>query len=150
MDRDTFVDFRDHHFDLIKGISSTKGADYAGDVDALSNFKEAARELDVSPNTIWFVYFHKHWSAIRTFLQKGDVASEPIEGRIHDAILYLFLLLALIEDEKEGARVQRYEEGEGGPKYWTCTGLVTAGGYHPPVDNPVDTSCSTCGAGIFG
>lgn len=105
MNRAEFSHFRDGHYAQIASINDAKGHDYAGDGDALANFKEAAKQLGVSPYVIWYVYFHKHWSAIQTFLREGDVASEPIEGRVHDAILYLFLLLGLIQDsaiEEEG------------------------------------------------
>jgi hypothetical protein len=36
-----------------------------------------------------------------TFIKEGDVKSEPIEGRIHDVILYCFLLLGLIREKQE-------------------------------------------------
>jgi hypothetical protein len=98
MQREEFDRFRDEVYRGIVGLNATKGHDYAGEEDALVNFKEAADELGVSPYTIWFVYFHKHWSAIRTFLREGQVESEAIEGRIDDAILYLFLLRGLIFD----------------------------------------------------
>lgn len=98
MNRQEFGILRDAAYKQIASINDVKGHDYAGDEDALANFKEAARQLGVSPYVIWYVYFHKHWSAIQTFLKEGDVASEPIEGRIYDAILYLFLLLGLIQD----------------------------------------------------
>lgn len=98
MNRREFSILRDAAYAEIASINDVKGHDYAGDNDALANFKEAASALGVSPYTIWYVYFHKHWSAIQTFLKEGDVASEPIEGRIYDAILYLFLLLGLIQD----------------------------------------------------
>jgi hypothetical protein len=98
VNRADFTAFRDQHYRLIADINDKKGHDYAGDEDALANFKEQAREIDVSVFQVWFTYFHKHWSAVKTFVKEGDVQSEPIEGRIHDCILYLFLLLGLIED----------------------------------------------------
>ena len=116
MNRTEFAVFRDGHYATIAEINDAKGQDYAGYDDALKNFKDAAAEMGVSPYTIWFVYFHKHLSAIRTFLREGEVASEPIEGRIHDAILYLFLLLGLIHDmrELELAESRRRELAERG------------------------------------
>ena len=102
MRRDQFDEFRDRHYLEIVGINTTKGRDYAGgDEDALANFKAAAEQLGVSPYTIWAVYAHKHWSAVMSFVRAGgQVESEPIEGRLHDVILYCFLLLGLIEDAK--------------------------------------------------
>lgn len=100
MDRREFSQFRDQHYAQIAAINDTKGHDYAGDADALRNFKDAARNLGLTPFQVWGVYAGKHWEAIQTFIREGDVASEPIEGRVHDIILYGFLLLGLIEDGK--------------------------------------------------
>jgi hypothetical protein len=104
MDPKAFTEFRDQHYRAIANINDKKGHDYAGEEDALANFKEQARDIDVSVFQVWFTYFHKHWSAVKTFVKEGDVQSEPIEGRVHDCILYLFLLLGLIHDaEHPGA-----------------------------------------------
>lgn len=100
MDPVSFGAFRDSIYDGIAELNKKKGADYAGDEDALANFKEAAADIGVSPYVIWYVYFHKHLSAVKRFVEKGQVESEPIEGRIDDAILYLFLLRGLIKDEQ--------------------------------------------------
>ena len=98
MTRTEFQALMNLHYDQIIGINDTKGNDYAGEEDALRNFKEQAQEYGLSPEQVWGVFFGKHLKAIQTFVRDGDVASEPIEGRIHDAILYLFLLLGLIEE----------------------------------------------------
>lgn len=100
MRRDEFNDLRAKTVEDIFKINDTKGADYAGDEDALGNFKDAARMLGISPEQVWAVYAHKHISAIMSFCQKGQVESEPIEGRIHDVMVYCVLLLGLIEDRK--------------------------------------------------
>ena len=100
MERSALTALIDEHFARITEINRTKGHDYAGEDDALSNFKKQAVDLGLDPKQIWGVFAGKHWSAIMTFIKEGDVKSEPIEGRIHDIILYCFLLLALIEEER--------------------------------------------------
>lgn len=102
MNRVDFVQLMDAHYESITEINRTKGHDYAGDDDALANFKEQAAALGLDPLQVWGVFAGKHWSAIMTFIREGDVKSEPIEGRIHDVILYSFLLLGLIEEKKNG------------------------------------------------
>jgi hypothetical protein len=101
---------RDRHYALIADINDKKGHDYAGDGDALANFKkddERLRKIVQNDPVLakWYIYFDKHYEAVMTFLEEGDVKSEPIEGRIHDAILYLFLLLGLIEEKKYGGEI---------------------------------------------
>lgn len=104
MNREEFQALMQRHYETIVDTNSKKGADYAGDQDALASFKKAAERLGLTPEQVWAVYGDKHWSAIMTFCREGDVKSEPIEGRIIDVILYGFLLLGLIE-EKKGAGI---------------------------------------------
>lgn len=105
MKRDDFVAMVDRDFDVIRKINAEKGHDYAGDEDALANFKIQATECGLTPEQVWGVLAGKHWTAVRTFIREGQVASEPIEGRLHDMILYCFLLLGLVrEGQERGAR----------------------------------------------
>lgn len=98
MIRDEFQALLRDEFEKILEINSSKGHDYAGDEDALRNFKEIAARTGKTPIEVWSIYFMKHEMSIETYVREGGVASEPIEGRIHDAILYLFLLRGLIEE----------------------------------------------------
>lgn len=109
MNRTEFSMFRDGAYRMIAHLNDTKGHDYAGDDDALANFKEASAQLGMTPEQVWGVYAHKHWSAIQTYIREGDVASEPIEGRIHDIILYGFLLLGLVAERREREGAERRE-----------------------------------------
>jgi hypothetical protein len=102
MNRREFTDLMERHFGDIAEINATKGKDYASEADALDNFKRHAATLGLSPVQVWAVYTSKHWDAVMTFCREGAVHSEPIEGRIHDVILYCFLLLALIEEGSAG------------------------------------------------
>jgi cyclopropane fatty-acyl-phospholipid synthase-like methyltransferase len=92
----------DQQHSEIVAINKTKGHDYAGEEDALSNFKRNADRLGLTPIQVWGVYFHKHLDAIETYVREGGVPSEPIEGRIQDAILYLYLLRGLISEGTVG------------------------------------------------
>lgn len=98
MRREDFLESADRHYAAIVEINKKKGHDYAGDEDALANFKKEATDLGLTPAQVWSVYANKHWSAVKTFCKEGQVQSEPIEGRLHDVILYCLLLLALIEE----------------------------------------------------
>lgn len=87
-------------------LMRAKGADYASKEDRLSNFKLQAARLGLTPYQVWGVYANKHWDAIMSFIRNGgQVESEPIDSRIHDAIAYLHLFAALIVDtNKEKAK----------------------------------------------
>lgn len=84
-------------------LNETKGRDYSGEEDALRHFKQHAAEYGIEPEQIWAVFAGKHWdailSAIRHAGDDGYRPSEPVEGRVFDLILYLFLFLGLQRDE---------------------------------------------------
>jgi hypothetical protein len=98
VNRTEFQELMHEQFGRLLDINDKKGADYAGNEDALSNFKRHAVELGLTPEQIWAVYASKHWDSIITYCREGSVASEPIEGRIDDALLYLFLLRGLVAE----------------------------------------------------
>lgn len=86
-------------------LTNSKGAEYANDTDQLANFKRLAKQLDLPAITVLFVYLQKHLDSITSYVRAAGngltpQASEPIEGRIDDAILYLVLLKALIQCQK--------------------------------------------------
>lgn len=90
-------------------IYDRKGNDYTrgkGDLDRLDNFKEAAAGANTTVPQAWYVYAYKHWSAVITYVKKGMVESEPIDGRLHDVINYCILLLLYIRHDEEMLRLE--------------------------------------------
>lgn len=84
-----------------KGADYTGGASKTGDrVGRLKNFFSNAERLGLTPRQVLGVYMNKHLDAINTFIAKGQLESEPIEGRIHDAVNYLLLLFKMVRLEK--------------------------------------------------
>lgn len=81
-----------------KGHDYTQGAE--GDYGRLKNFYTGAEYLGLTPLQVLGVYFKKHIDAVFTFIKKGQVESEPIEGRIYDCINYLLLLYKMVSYEK--------------------------------------------------
>lgn len=92
-------------FDLmvkeLEDLLVNKGREYAGDHDALGNFKTAL-DIGVTSNQKLWIFLDKHLSSIKSYIKHGKIFSnEPIEGRINDAINYLFLLRCLIAEQKK-------------------------------------------------
>jgi hypothetical protein len=70
-----------------------------GNADVLHNFKQLAEEINITPMQVWYVYFRKHVASISQFCADPKrTTSEPIVGRVADAMNYLDLLNALIND----------------------------------------------------
>jgi hypothetical protein len=95
-------------FDSCYALQIGKAKDYASDSDALSNFKsQDAEALGLTPFQKWGVYFGKQAMSIMNAIGKNpnmpSTTSEPIEERIHDAIIYLVLLKCLLEDMNNDA-----------------------------------------------
>ena len=97
--------------ELCNSLLTVKGHDYtggaSGDEGRLKNFYAGAPRIGITPMQVLATYMYKHWSAIETFISKGKVESEAIEGRIADSVNYLFLLYAMIQHEKRKASSEK-------------------------------------------
>lgn len=87
----------------VRELRRTKGGEYAGDNDALANFRRNAARLGLQPEQIWAVYASKHWDSIMQLIQdlgagKDRERVEPIAGRVDDLITYLILFKAMHEE----------------------------------------------------
>jgi len=98
------------HFEKVvsemRDLLVNKGREYAGDQDALNNFKTGT-DIGITPLQKSWVFTEKHISSIKSYIKNGkEFSSEPIEGRILDAMNYLFLISCLVKEQKEQAAKQ--------------------------------------------
>lgn len=98
-----FYDLMNKIFEEAKVIAKAKGADYTkGSSDALANFKEGGKALNIAPEKVAWIFMNKHYQAITNYIRtEGQSESEPISERIKDMINYLVLLQGLIVEKKE-------------------------------------------------
>ena len=109
----TYEEFNMLHNKMIEEemvIGDTKAIEYTQG-DRLDNFKRIAAEIGITPKQALWVYLKKHMDSIAKYIFTGKVLSEPIEGRIKDARVYLSLLRGIIEEEKG---IISYEDLKGG------------------------------------
>lgn len=84
------------------GLTATKGAEYKmAEDNQFANFEKGAKELGMTREQVLMVYLSKHLSSITLFVKEEATGvqrkrSEPMAGRIDDAILYLILLRGMI------------------------------------------------------
>lgn len=84
----------------LRSLQETKGLEYSSDHDCLHNFKNG-EDIGVSPLQKAWIFTDKHLSSIRSYIKRGhELSDEPIEGRILDAINYLFLIYAVVHEQK--------------------------------------------------
>lgn len=109
-------------YDRICELSRTKGEEYKrGDDDQFANFKRRAAETGVTMLQVWHVFFSKHIDSITTYIKddaKGErrTFSEPIAGRIDDAIVYLLLLKGMVEEIEAANRPRTFNTLTGKPE----------------------------------
>lgn len=86
-------------------MGNKKNKSYAGQGDTLANFKRNAEALGLTKYQIWLVYFNKHIDSINNAIKDNPElpvdASESIEGRVIDVIVYATILHALIHEDTE-------------------------------------------------
>jgi hypothetical protein len=94
-----FAELLDSTHKHLADLTVTKGREYANSDDQLANFKRLSEALGIAPEAVCFIYLAKHLDSIQSYLRCPEKPlSEPIEGRIDDAILYLILLKGLFSD----------------------------------------------------
>lgn len=103
MSNKEFSELMERTFNSCSAISKAKGADYTkGSLDALANFKEAGKDVNVDALKICWIFMNKHYTAITNYVKTGGQSeSEPIAERIKDMINYLVLLQGLIVEIEE-------------------------------------------------
>lgn len=91
-----------------------KEEDYATDADRLANFNEVAdfmgsQPIEITPDVVAFIYLMKHIQSIKNIVVSKDFTDwhwqlksgrEGKPQRIADAINYLILITACIEDHR--------------------------------------------------
>lgn len=67
--------------------------------NALANFERVSADLGIDRKLVLWTYLRKHIDGITSFLRGHKSQREDVRGRINDAIAYLLLLRAMIDDE---------------------------------------------------
>ena len=99
----TFPEFDKYQADLLEQVlkmKNTKGREYATKDNRFANFEEDARDNDITRLQAAGIHLNKHMRAIKSYIGTGEVFSEPIQGRIVDAITYLTLIGGMIAEEE--------------------------------------------------
>ena len=79
-------------------VLAGKGKDYARNDNAFHNFETTAEFLGIEREAVLAAHLYKHFAAIFAYIREGQTETEPIRGRIIDAINYLTFLAAMVYD----------------------------------------------------
>ena len=97
MTRAEFEIFQKELFNDCQKMATSKGNEYAGTENTHKNFIRLGEKLDLPPEKVLMVYLTKHLDSIDSYVKGGmdpKELTEPIRGRVIDAINYLVLLAA--------------------------------------------------------
>ena len=76
--------------------------EYAMDEDnVFANFDRVASSLEISREQALMTYLLKHIDGISSYIKGHKSQREDVSGRITDAIVYLFLLWAMVDGVRE-------------------------------------------------
>lgn len=101
MRNDQFAKHLEEEFAILVKIRENAHKEYAG-TDVFENFNRRAEELGVTRKQALGVLMFKHIDTIKKFCA-GEIGlenRESIDGRIRDAILYLYLLLGIVIEDR--------------------------------------------------
>lgn len=78
--------------------------------EAFDNFRRLSSQLNLDQKQVLWVYLIKHLDGILAYINGHKSQREPVQGRCKDAIMYLCLLWAMIEEEEypEGKVLDAY------------------------------------------
>ena len=87
------------------------------------DFIKTAELTGTTPGMVLYTFLNKHMRGIGSFIRGYKSQRENVKGRIKDAIVYLFLLWAMVEEEeyKEKRHKQQVNQMAKQPNQWDST-----------------------------
>ena len=102
MKRIHFNAYFDYMLKEVKGTRDDGQKEYARtDDNVFANFDRVSDCIKIPREKALMVYLLKHIDGISSYLEGHKSQREDVSGRIKDAIVYLFLLWAMIDGEKQ-------------------------------------------------
>tara|TARA_R100001594_G_scaffold150276_1_gene210812 strand:- start:363 stop:746 length:384 start_codon:yes stop_codon:yes gene_type:complete len=102
MKRTHFNAYFDYMLNQVKETRDDGQKEYARAEDnVFANFDRVADCLKIPSEKALMVYLLKHIDGISSYIEGHESQREDVSGRIKDAIVYLFLLWAMIDGQRE-------------------------------------------------
>jgi hypothetical protein len=90
--------------EIVKSTRDSGQKEYAHDEkDVFANFNRVSELLEIPRQKVLYTYLLKHIDGIAAYTKGHTSQREDVTGRITDAIVYLMLLWAMIEEDERGA-----------------------------------------------
>ena len=116
------------HFDkffeyMVNEVKKTRDEgqkEYAKEGDVFDDFVQTAELTGTTPGMVLYIFLNKHMRGIGSFIRGHESQREDVGGRIKDAIVYLMLLCAMVEEEKSERKMAR-NATQMPDNYWSST-----------------------------
>ncbi len=72
--------------------------------NVFANFERVGEAINITPDKTLMVYLLKHIDGITAYISGHKSQREDVRGRIKDAIVYLMLLWAMIEQKESNGK----------------------------------------------
>ena len=101
MNKDHYDEFAKYmHYEVCKTRNAGQ-EEYATENNVFADFESTAKLSGITPEIVIYIFLNKHIRGIGAFIRGRSSQREDVTGRIKDAIVYLFLLWAMIDGEKQ-------------------------------------------------
>ena len=100
MNKGHFDRFFEHMIQEVKETRDCGQKEYAKDGNVFEDFSQTAKLTGSSQAAVLYTFLNKHMRGIASWIRGHKSQREDVTGRIKDAIVYLYLLWAMVEEEK--------------------------------------------------
>ena len=100
MDKKHYDEFAEYMVSEVKKMRDAGQKEYAEEGNVFADFESTANLSGTTPEIVIYTFLNKHIRGIGSYLKDGKKQRDTLDGRIKDAIVYLQLLWAYV-DEKD-------------------------------------------------
>ena len=99
MNKDHYDEFSQYMWSEVKKVRDAGQKEYAETGNVFADFESTAKLAGISPEIVIYTFLNKHIRGIGSYLKNKKKQRDTLDGRIKDAIVYLFLLWAYVDEQ---------------------------------------------------
>ena len=100
MNKDDYNEFSKYMYYEISKMRDAGQKEYATENNVFADFMQTAELTGTSSVAVAYTFLNKHIRGIGAWIRGHDSQREHVTGRIKDAIVYLQLIWAMIEEDE--------------------------------------------------
>jgi hypothetical protein len=100
MNKKHYDEFAQYMISEVQKIRDAGQKEYAEEGNVFADFESTSKLAGIEPELVIYTFLNKHIRGIGSYLKNGSQQRDSLDGRIKDAIVYLQLLWAYV-DEKD-------------------------------------------------